>query len=212
MSVIERSTTIQPFERAVFVTDDDRRARRMRRGAFAATALACLWVVGLGLGMFGFGSLPGVSLIKPGPDGSKSEAPRAESAGGEGIVRQRRSLDPLGRLITRGRSGVVQASASQHSVKTAQRARPFTPPRSTPPAVPPAQQPVNPAQRQRGWARNGLTAPPGQTRTVQPPPTSQGQRRGQTTTTSTTTWDPPGQAKKISPTGYRDYPLAQRHL
>jgi len=201
MSVIERSTTIQPFERAVFVTDDDRRARRMRRGAFAATALACLWVVGLGLGMFGFGSLPGVSLIKPGPDGSKSEAPRAQQAGGEGIVRQSRSLDPLGRLITRGRSGVVQASASQHAVKTAQRSRPFTPPRSTPPAVPPAQQPVNPAQRQRGWARNGLTAPPGQTRTVQPPPTSQGQRRGQTTTTSTTTWVPPGQAKKISPTG-----------
>ena len=200
MSVIERSTTIKPFERAVFVTDDDRRARRLRHSAFAAGLLACLWLVGLGFGMFGFGSLPGVSL-KPAQDGSSSEAPGSQQGGGERIDRQSRSVDPRGRLSARGGSGTAHASVSQRAAKAVQRSRSVTAPHITPPAaVPPAQQPVNPGQRQRGWAHNGLTAPPGQTRTAQPPPTSQGQRRGQTTT-STTTWVPPGQAKKTTSTG-----------
>ena len=62
-----------------------------------------------------------------------------------------------------------------------------------------AQQPVNPAGRERGWTRKGSQAPPGQVRQTQPPPPpgSQGQHRGQTQTTAKP--PPPGQAKKTPP-------------
>lgn len=198
MTVIERErvTPLQPPERAVFVTDDDRRARRMRRGAFAATALACLWLVGLGLGMLGLGSLPGVSLIKPGRgEQQRSETPQGRQA--QQLTRRDGRLTRSERILAKIASGgAVPASASQRAARSAI-ARPAAPPAA---AAPPAQQPVNPAQRTRGWARKGQPAPPGQVQKAQPPPpppTSHGQRRGQTTTT--TTWVPPGQAKKTTP-------------
>jgi hypothetical protein len=200
MSVIERTTNVQPLERAVFVTDDDRRARRLRRGAFAAIALACLWLVGLGVGMFGFGSLPGISLITPGHDGKQgADTPAQQQAGGDAQLRQ--WIDQR-RLVARQAQThrTARASALQHAAaaKTAPRSRPVAPPAATPAVAPTAQQPVNPAQQERGWARKGQLAPPGQLRTQPPPPaTSRGQRRGQqTTTTTTTTPLPPGQAKK----------------
>jgi hypothetical protein len=200
MSVIERTTNVQPPERAVFVTDDDRRARRLRRGAFVATALACLWLVGLGIGMLGFGGLPGVSLVKRGHDQEpRSEAPLAQQAGGAQIVGQSRSHGLGSRQARSSRVARVSASQRGAAVQAARRTRPVTP--VAPPAAvaPPAQQPVNPAQRQRGWARKGQPAPPGQLRThPPPPPTSRGQHRGQTTTT-TTTPVPPGQTKKTPP-------------
>jgi hypothetical protein len=200
MTVIERErvTPLQPPERAVFVTDDDRRARRMRRGAFAATALACLWLVGLGLGMLGLGGLPGVSLIKPGRgEQQRSEAPQGRQA--QQLTRRDGRLTRSERVLARqvASGGVVRASASQRVARSTRIARPAAPPAA---AAPPAQQPVNPAQRTRGWARKGQPAPPGQVQKTQlppPPPTLQGQHRGQTTTT--TTWVPPGQAKKTTP-------------
>lgn len=203
MAVVEseRLTHIQPLERAVFVTDDDRRARRLRRGAFAATALACLWLVGLGVGMFGFGSLPGVSLITPGHNGKQRPDYPAQQAGGKDVARLSRSARQRQLVVRRDQArGIARASASQRAVaRAARRSRSVTPPAVV---ASPAQQSVNPAQRQRGWARQGLPAPPGQLRTQPPPPTSRGQRRGQTsTTTSTTTWLPPGQVKKTSLTG-----------
>jgi hypothetical protein len=199
MSVIERSTSIQPLERAVFVTDDDRRARWLRRGAFMAIALVCLWLVGLGLGMFGFGSLPGVSLITPGHDGKqRSDAP-AQQAGGEDVAPLSRSVNQRRLVVRQDQArGIPRANASQGAAAAARRSRLVT----TPAVVaPPGQLTVNPAQRQRGWARKGLAAPPGQLQTPPPPPpTSRGQRRGQqTTTTTTTTPLPPGQAKKTPP-------------
>ena len=201
MSVIERTTNIQPLERAVFVTDDDRRARRLRRGAFVATALACLWLAGLGIGMLGFGGLPGVSLVKRGHDEQqRSEAPAAQQAGGEQIARQ---SGPAGGLVSRqARSRVARVSASQRAAaaRAGRRASPFAPVARPAVVASPAQQPVNPAQRQRGWARKGQPAPPGRLRThPPPPPTSRGQHRGQTTTTPTPTPVPPGQAKKTPP-------------
>ena len=196
MTVIERVTPLQPPERAVFVTDDDRRARRMRRAAFAAAALACLWLVGLGIGVLGFGDLPGVSLIKRGQHKpQRSEAPQAgqarELAGRDSRLTRSEQV-----LASQGRSGGAAANAgvSQGPRRSTRSVRPLTRP-----AAAPAQQPVNPAQRMRGWARKGQPAPPGQVRKTQPPPpppTSRGQRRGQTTTTTTTTPLPPGQAKK----------------
>jgi ADP-ribose pyrophosphatase YjhB (NUDIX family) len=201
MSVIERTTNVQPLERAVFVTDDDRRARRLRRGAFAAIALACLWLVGLGVGMFGFGSLPGISLITPGHDGKQgADTPAQQQAGGDARLRQwieqRRLAARQAQMHRTARASALQQRAA--ATKTAPRFRPVAPSAATPAVAPPAQQPVNPAQRERGWARNGQLAPPGQLRTQPPPPaTSRGQRRGQqTTTTTTTTPLPPGQAKK----------------
>jgi len=194
MSVIERTTNVQPLERAVFVTDDDRRARRLRRGAFAATALACLWLVGLAVGMLGFGSLPGVSLITPGHDGKqRADSPAQQQAGGHDrqsqLIDQRRLVARQAQTRRAARASALQQRAA--AAKAAPRSRPVTRP-AAPAVVAP------PLQRQRGWTRKGLPAPPGQLRTHPPPPaTSRGQRRGQqTTTTTTTTPLPPGQAKK----------------
>ena len=84
MAVIERerlTTSEQAPERAIFVAADGRRARRLRGVGFVAAFLACLWVVGLAVGMLGFGSLPGVSLVKQPFDEiarGSSDAPRAE--------------------------------------------------------------------------------------------------------------------------------------
>ena len=198
MSVIERTANVQPLERAVFVTDDDRRARRLRRSAFVASALACLWLVGLGIGMLGFGSLPGVSLIKPGHDGKQRSESRAEKQEAGAVVGQLNRSARRHWLSARQAQALARASAARRAaaVPAARRSRPP----AAPPAVvaPPAQLPLNPALRQRGWARRSLPAPPGQLRTHPPPPaTSQGQRRGQQTTiTTTTTPLPPGQAKK----------------
>jgi hypothetical protein len=201
MSVIERTTNVQRPERAVFVTDDDRRARRLRRGAFAVTALACVWLGGLGVGMLGFGSLPGVSLITPGDGKRRVDAPAKHQARGD-VARLSRAVHDR-RLVARQAQArrAARASALQHRAAAAvPRSSPVSRPAARPAAVVPrAQQPVNPAQRQRGWARKGQPAPPGRLRTHPPPPaSSQGQRRGQETATTSTPL-PPGQAKKTPP-------------
>ena len=201
MAVIEQEqvTTEQPSERAVFVASDGRRARRLRRVAFAATFLACLWLVGLALGMLGFGNLPGVSLAKQpfgviAPD--SSDRPRAERA----------DVAPVVRRSDRVEKRIVAGAQERRVVgaKAVAKARPVRPrPVSRPPAgqvtppAPVAQQPLNPAQRPRGWTRRGAAAPPGQARqaTPPPPPGTRGQRRGQTPPT-TPPPAPPGQEKK----------------
>jgi hypothetical protein len=204
MAVIEREpvTNEQRPERAIFVAADGRRARRLRRAAFVAAVLACLWVVALGVGMVGFGSLPGVSVVKE---------QIGELAGGTDTPRAKRTADVTPAtpdresVSTRIRSRRVTAAPQGAVVRQRQRARArpaASRPASRPPlqaTVPPpaAQQPVNPAQRTRGWARGGQTAPPGQTRkaTPPPPPATRGQRRGQTPPT-TPPPVPPGQEKK----------------
>ncbi len=198
----ERKVDIHSSDREIFVTDDDRRGRRLRRGAFVATALACLWLIGLGVGMFGFGSLPGISL------GSRNDD--SADRGQRGLARARLSpvARPLGSrepvVVSRRQS--LQGDSPSRRQGRAQQTWTGPPPAPEPPALeppvaPPAQQPLNPAGRQRGWARRG-PAPPGQVRKAQPKPPqgSRGQRRGQTqTSTTTTTPLPPGQAKKTPP-------------
>ncbi|HMJ01284.1 MAG TPA: hypothetical protein VK488_15765 [Gaiellaceae bacterium] len=194
----EQTFDVHAPERAVFVTDDNRRARRLRRGTFVAASLACLWLVGLGVGMFGFGGLPGISLGKHNHHGAGRAQPKPNPA----------RLSPIAGALAPGQSRQLvadRARQSQHRLGSQSRsarapARPASP--VTPPAS--AQQPANPAQRQRGWARKANPAPPGQVRIAQPkaPAGSRGQRRGQTTTTTTTTTTtplPPGQAKKAPP-------------
>jgi len=188
-------------ERAVFVTDDNRRAKRLRRGALLTAAFACLWLVGLGVGMLGLGGLPGISLGKHNQNGADRARPEPGAA----------RLSPLaGSVDSRQsqlrRSVAISRSQNQHRLGSQSRsvgtpARPVSPV-PAPPVTPPAQQPVNPAQRQRGWfLQRGYTAPPGQVRKTQPPPppANRGQHRGQNTTTTPTTPLPPGQAKKQPP-------------
>ena len=187
-------------ERVVFVTDDNRRARRLRRGTFAVASLAVLWLVGLGVGMFGLGGLPGISLGKQSQHGGQAQPEPNSAAKLSPIARTIAPSQSRGRVGNRSRPIQHRVGSQSHSVGNP--ARPATP--VTPPAAGGApQQPVNPAQRQRGWARKGNPAPPGQVRQAQPKPPagSRGQRRGQTTTTTTTTTTPlpPGQAKKAPP-------------
>jgi hypothetical protein len=195
----EPTLDVHAPERAVFVTDDNRRARRLRRGTFAAASLAVLWLVGLGVGMFGLGGLPGISLGKQGGDGAGQAQPAPSPAKLSPIARTLTPLQSRGRVVARP---VRQGAGSQsHSVGNP--ARPVSPVTPPPVAGGAPQQPANPAQHQRGWARKGNPAPPGQVRKAQPKPPagSRGQRRGQTTTTTTTTTTPlpPGQAKKAPP-------------
>jgi hypothetical protein len=199
MAVIERErvTKEQPSERAIFVAEDGRRARRLRRAAFVIAFLACLWVVGLGVGMLGFGSLPGVAVVKQRIDeiAGGSDAQRTDRRDVSSSVRASRSAQAR-RIAAAERSGLLRSQARARTRPAASRPASRPPTQAT---VPPsaAQTPVNPAARQRGWARKGSAAPPGQTRkaTPPPPPGTRGRGRGQTPPT-TPPPVPPGQAKK----------------
>lgn len=201
MAVIERKrvTREQQPERAVFVASDGRRARLVRRAAFVTAFIAGLWLLSLGVGMLGFGSLPGVSAVKEqfdkvagGPD-----APRAEPSKRISTPTSRVSAQVEGRRV-------VTPTPTTRSVRSPRRAkvRPVAsrptprPVQATTPQPVAAQTPVNPAARQRGWARDGSTAPPGQTRQAVPPPPpgTRGERRGQDPTAPPPV--PPGQVKK----------------
>jgi hypothetical protein len=193
----EPVTRVQPPERAVFVTDDDRRARRLRRGAILAALSACLWIVGLGVGMLGFGSLPGIPFV----NGDQKSSDRSEGERPQPVARQ--DLAPARQSQS---SRAESALARRRTGRSGNAGRPASRPAGRPAGVgttvsAPAQGPVNPAGRQRGWTRKGLPAPPGQLRKTAPPPPpgARGRRRGQTNTTTTTVPVPPGQAKKTPP-------------
>jgi hypothetical protein len=187
-------------ERAVFVTDDNRRARRLRYGSIVAAALACLWVIGLAVGMFGLGGLPGISLGKNDDPGARGVQQEPNSAKFSPLASP---LDPRAAVATPSRQNErTLGSRSRSDRAPARPAGAVKPPVSIPPVsnpAPPAQQPVNPSGRERGWTRKGNQAPPGQVRQTQPPPPpgSQGQHRGQTQTTAKP--PPPGQVKKTPP-------------
>ena len=203
MSVLDPELTP---EHPVFVTHDDRRARWLRRAALAATALACAWVVALGLGVLGLGSLPGLSLVKgetarqPSQRVASAHARPVPAAAPGSVAADARRPD-----ATVVRTSAVAAVSRAHRARAARRAkaaaRRARPPAAPPPAQAPVSrvQPVNPAQRERGWARRGQTAPTGQLRKTQPPPpppaTSRGRHVGQATPAAPAPL-PPGQAKK----------------
>ena len=198
MAVIERERVPTRPERAIFVASDGRRARVLRRVALVAALLACLWVVGLTLGMLGFGNLPGVSVVKEQIDGigggSGAQAPDSEPKDKVSPVVARSTSAEPHRVSASRAAPVLRARTTvrTRSVGSRPAARPGRPA----PAPPGAQTPVNPATRERGWSRRGSTAPPGQVRkTVTPPPPGErGQRRGQDPTAPPPV--PPGQAKK----------------
>jgi hypothetical protein len=195
MAVVERQRVPTRPERAIFVAADGRRARLLRRAALVAALLACLWVVGLGLGMLGFGSLPGVSVVKEQIDGiGGGTGPQGSQPTDE--------VSPATRRSTPAEPRPVSAAQATPAVRSRARARtrpvtsrPVTRPDQATTAPPVAQTPVNPATRERGWSRRGSTAPPGRVRkTLAPPPATRGQRRGQDPTAPRPV--KPGQEKK----------------
>lgn len=198
MAVIDRERAPVKPERAIFVASDGRRARRLRRAGFAVAFVACLWVVGLGVGMLGSGSLPGVAVVKEQideitgtPDAHGSEPAEKKVSV---PVSRRSASDDSPRLVARTSRVAAQPPARTRPVRSRPVSRP--PAQVTPPPPPAAQAPVNPATRQRGWSRKGSTAPPGKVRqtVTPPPPATRGKRLGQDPTEPAHV--PSGQQKK----------------
>lgn len=177
-------------ERAVFVTDDDRRAVRLRRAAVVVGAMACLWLLGLGIGSLGLGSLPSLSVPLVERIGAEQEGAQNPAAP---VRRQPASDSDAAVRPAVGTSAAREATHARSSVERTTRARPNgavrgsarrvvrrtpllpAPVAPTQPATPPATAPpVAPA-------RGNLTSPPGHT-------------QRETRTQSTT--EPPGQARR----------------
>ena len=198
-------------DRAVFVTDDDYRSRRLSQAAIAVGALACLWFAGLGIGTLGLGGLPGISLSIPGTGGEQPQ--RADDRPNDATRAQPR---PTSRLAAArestataapGRASIRQRSSQRNHARATP---PVTVPaprvaRGTPLPAAPGNQPAQPTTAQpvrRGLERRGLSAPPGKAQREirpQPPaaPPGQAQRLGDPETTTVPV--PPGQQKPDKP-------------
>jgi hypothetical protein len=205
-----------PSERPVFVAADDRRARRLRCAAALGVALSGAWLIALAVGMLGVGRLPDLSLplIARGADKAPAAADRVvseSSAVATSIAAERAAsakrfaaAAASGAAIKAG--GTKNAVASAHTT-TAKKAHPAKPQRKTPQQTVPSASPATTvtATARQGWARRGLTEPPGRVR--QPEPKAKAAaapartRRNATDTTTApatpvTTPVPPGQQKK----------------
>jgi hypothetical protein len=189
---------IPHVKEAIFVARDGRRARRLRNAAVLAGVLAILWIVGLGVGMLGFGSLPGVALVKGARADSRTPAPKplltAKPATAQSLAAETQAVR---RILAR------RANAHAAATATARRGTPVSRASHRPVVTPPAaatQTPVNPALRTRGWARKAYQAPRGQVRKTAPPPppaTSRGRQVGRTNLQpAPPPAVPPGQARK----------------
>jgi len=197
MSTTEKPTLrMRPHDEAIFVARDGRRARLIVRAAVVATVLAVLWIVGLGIGMLGFGSLPGVSLVKRSSPPSPVAPAERVPAAAQKTARELLAAKAASAVVApaQARNASVRARAQRRAA-----AKKASAAAATAPAPPPAPAAVNPAQRTKGWARRGSQAPPGQVRKAAPPPpppaTSRGRHVGQTPP-ATPPPAPPGQVKK----------------
>jgi hypothetical protein len=186
-------------DNAVFVARDGRRARRLRNAAIAVGVLAILWVVGLGVGMIGFGALPGVPLVKGAEHHSASAQAVVPAAGRHASRVLAADVEVVQQQVKR------TASVHRAAAVVAKRRGAARRSARAPAAIPPAaavQTPVNPAARTRGWSRKGYAAPRGQLRKATPPPppaTSRGRRVGRQKSVATPPPAvPPGQVKKAA--------------
>jgi hypothetical protein len=189
--------TTSAGDEAVFVARDGRRARRLRNAAIAAGVLALLWVVGLGVGMIGFGSLPGVALVKGAKADSRVPTPPPPVTAQRATDRSLVAEAGAARRVT-ARIARAQVSATVIARRTNPVSRSHGP--AVAPPAPATQTPANPAARTRGWARKGYQAPRGQLRKAAPAPppaTSRGRQLGRTKPQpAPTPAVSPGQAKK----------------
>jgi hypothetical protein len=182
-----RAARARPREQHVFVSRGGRRQRLLRAGGLGAGALALAWLTALGLAMAGSTRLPG--LPAPAAADATPARPASDTASASrshtGVVSRRPSSAVASRPVqTRpSRGAAVEADATAPTAPTPvlPASRP-APAASFAPAAPPAQARVTP---QQGWARNGWTAPPGQTKRNEPIPRGRGHSVGATATTTT---------------------------
>ena len=198
MTTLETNVEQAPHvDEAVFVARDGRRARRLRNVAVLAGVLAIVWIVGLGVGMLGFGSLPGVALVKGARADSRKPAPAPSVAAKRATARSLAAEARAARRISARLARTDRAAAT--TARRAAGSKVSHRPVLTPPAAA-TQTPVNPTARTRGWARKGYQAPRGQLRRAAPPPppaTSRGRQVGRTKPLpEPMPAVPPGQAKK----------------
>ena len=194
-------------ERPVFVATDDRRARRLRYLAAFAVALAGAWVVALVIGMLGIGRMPGLSLpvVARGADKApaveareSAEAPAPVAPAG---VKRNAAVLATSRSAAPRNARPAQIAPAANRAKKASPAKATPPARTAPAATAPAVAPTTTARH--GWARRGLTMPPGRTRQTDPRTKAtqssahaQHQAATDTTTAPAATPVPPGQQKK----------------
>src|SRR5262245_26704184 len=105
--------TRNPADQPVFVAGDGRRARRLRNAAIVAGLLAVLWVVGLGIGLVGFGSLPGVGLVKGARADSRPDHPRAVAAAKSKAVQRHLAADVISIRKRSTASAIARFAASR---------------------------------------------------------------------------------------------------
>jgi hypothetical protein len=203
-------------ERAVFVAEDGRRARRLRYVAAAGVLLSCVWLIALGIGMLGLGSLPGVSLSIPGVRAESGQKERSADIVGS-LSESNRGVaavpvaEPARVGPRESRSASLGAAARPHRPAAPAVSRPSSENQAKPgdqigPQEPVPAQPA-PTPANRGWTQRGWTTPPGQSR--QSPrsspkaPTEPTRRRGEPKATAPTAPIapappplPPGQQKK----------------
>ena len=125
-------------ERPVFAARSPRRPRILRMGGRAAAALTTLWLVGLVVGGFGFGYLPGLHLPTFSERSQKPHSePAAPAARPAGISARRsapaaesRAGDRLAPRIGRTQAGGSSPAAGSHRSRSGSR-RSGTPSRST---------------------------------------------------------------------------------
>ncbi len=200
----EPTLDIHSPERAVFVTDDNRRARRLRRGASWPPRLPVSGSSGSGSECSGSAACPASRSASNGQRRRRRSAAGAQSGqafSGRTLARSPRA----GCHAKPSESARARLAVSQRQGSGTARAERSKPPVSIPPPVSnPA--PPRPAARQPGRAparlgSQGLPGPAGageeDATAPPPPPSSRGQHRGQTETT--TKPPPPGQAKKTPP-------------
>ena len=213
MATIERERMIRTPrpERPVFVAEDDRRARRLRRGAVATAVLACLWLAGLAVGMLGVWNLPNVSLPALSGGGGHN-SPREQPSNAVPPAPSSAAVPARSADAQAGQRPVpIEARVARTAPPPRARAAAAAPRRVAPPAqiVQPQPAPIPPPS-QRAGVRRGSITPPGQTRRAPaapapPAPPGQSRRRGgQTATTEATTTTvqvPPGQQKAPGPKG-----------
>jgi hypothetical protein len=199
MRTYEKPTLrMRTHDEAIFVASDNRRARRLRRAAAVTAFLGLLWVVGLGIGMLGFGHIPDVPFVKAAhAESPAAVTPAVPATRAPGTAR---ALAAAAAARAALRSAATQRRAQATAAATRRAATTKVTRAAAAAATPPAAA-VNPAQRTRGWARKGNAVPPGQARRAlrppapPPPATSKGRRVGQTVTTPQPVVAP-GQAKK----------------
>jgi hypothetical protein len=204
-------------ERAVFVAEDGRRARRLRYVAAAGVLLSCVWLIGLGIGMLGLGKLPGVSLSIPDVRAESGQKDRSADIVGS-LSESNRTVaatvpvaEPaLVRPREPGSASLGAATRSRRQAAPAER-RPFSENQAKPGGQIGPQEPVpaqpTPTPANRGWAQRGWTTAPGQSRQSRQSspkaPTEPTRRRGEPKATAPTAPIapvppplPPGQQKK----------------